>query len=115
MDDSIEHREESESADEEAAEGLRLAVDVGRGARGQKARAHSGPDSHPRGQYRTLMLLGHLYTRSSLLRSASAFHDAQIIWIHFDISHASSASHGQADIKALQGRNGGEYDERLGR
>ena len=30
------HREESESADEEAVEGLRLAVDVGRGARGQR-------------------------------------------------------------------------------
>ena len=43
---------------QKAAEGLRLAVDVGRGARGQQARAHSGSDSHPRGQYRTLLHRG---------------------------------------------------------
>ena len=41
---------------QKAAEGLRLAVDVGRGARGQKARAQlSTWLTLPGGQYRTLM------------------------------------------------------------
>ena len=70
------HREESESADEEAAEGLRLAVDVGRGACGQKGpRAVKYLAHAPRraqGQYRTVMPRGPSPVVRCRRRSSSA-------------------------------------------
>ena len=68
---SARDRPASSKESERGGKGRESGREIDRGARGQQARAHSSPDSHPEGQYRTTLHRGpspvlvlHLASRS---------------------------------------------------